>query len=104
MERATLSNQLRVAKCAGNRYNVLVAATLTLELDDAAEQTLQSLAESWHVLPEEAVKRAVSAAAQSLPPAKPSAALDAFRRLQTEVRLTAEQAEAWKESVADARR
>ena len=67
-----------------------MAATLTLELDDASEQTLQTLADSWHVLPQEAVKRAVSAAAQTLPPSPPSAALDAFRRLQAELRLTSE--------------
>ena len=81
-----------------------MAAILTLELDDAAEQTLQSLAESWHVGQLEAVKRAVSAAAQSLPLVKQPTALEAFRRLQAEVRLTAEQAEAWKQSVSDARR
>ncbi len=81
-----------------------MAAILTLELDDAAELTLQSLAESWHVGQQEAVKRAVSAAVQSLPSVKPTTTLDAFRRLQAEVQLTAEQAEAWKQSVSDARR
>lgn len=81
-----------------------MSAILTLELDDSAALTLQSLAESWHVPPQEAVKRAVKAAASALSSSKQSAALDAFRRLQTEVQLTPDLAKAWKQSISEARR
>ena len=79
-------------------------ATLTLELDDALSASLTSLTASWHVPPQEAVKRALSAAAEQLPPAKSSSALESFRQLQAAVNLTQAGAIAWKQSVSDARR
>jgi predicted transcriptional regulator len=81
-----------------------MSAILTLELDDSAAHSLQSLADSWHVAPQEAIKRAVKAAAKSLQARTPSEALSAFRQLQQAANLTPEQATEWKRSVADARR
>ena len=80
-----------------------MSGTLILELDEASATMLQSLAKSWHVAPQEAVKRAVSAAAENLSPGQPTP-LEAFRQLQAAVQLTPEQAEAWKHAVVDARR
>lgn len=79
-------------------------ATLTLELDDDDAISLQSLADTWHVAPQEAVRRAVKATAKGLTVNKPLEALSAFRRLQAAVDLSPEQALAWKQSVADGRR
>ena len=81
-----------------------MASTLTLELDDAAASTLQALAESWHVAPQEAVKRAVSVAASTLPLKPISMALEALKNLQQEIQLTREQADSWKHSVSESRR
>jgi len=80
-----------------------MADTLTLELDEASASMLQSLVESWQVPPQEAVKRAVSAAAQTLS-SRELTRLEAFRRLQAEVQLTPGQAEVWKHSISEARR
>ncbi|HEY1049925.1 MAG TPA: hypothetical protein VGE39_09230 [Prosthecobacter sp.] len=79
-------------------------STLTLELDDAIAASLTSLAEAWHVPPQEAVKRAVSAAANAIPSAATPSALEIFRSLQAAVRLSPSKAEEWKNAVSDARR
>ncbi|MCE9587173.1 MAG: hypothetical protein K8R57_02540 [Verrucomicrobia bacterium] len=81
-----------------------MSSTVTIELDDAATSTLRSLAETWHLAPQEALKRAVSVAASTLPIEPVASALQALRQLQREVCLTSAQADAWKDSVVQARR
>ncbi len=81
-----------------------MASVLTVELDDAADSTLQALAASWHLDPREAIKKAVSVAASTLPAKHISSPLQAWKQLQEELHLTPEQANVWKHSVAEARR
>ena len=79
-------------------------AALTIDLDDITAGTLRSLSERWGVPPQEAVKRAVRNAAETVTAAPANEALDVFRQLQRAVGLTKEGASAWKQAVTEGRR
>jgi hypothetical protein len=78
---------------------------LTIELDESTANTLQDLTNFWGVAPQEAVARAVQAAAQSLPlRASSQERVAAFRQLQEAAGVTGEKAAQWKDSARAGRR
>jgi predicted transcriptional regulator len=56
-----------------------MASVLTVELDDTSDSTLQALAASWHLDSREAIKKAVSVAASTLPAKHISSPLKAWK-------------------------
>lgn len=76
----------------------------SLELDPATTRLLESLARTWGVSKEEAVRRAVAQAEASSAAASKQDRLEAFKQLQRRLGLTPAKAAEWQRAVHEARR
>jgi hypothetical protein len=78
--------------------------TTSIELDEMTAHLLSSVAKTWGISEEEAVRRALEQANAKADLPNKEARLDAFKELQRRLDLTPAKAAQWQEDIRDARR